>query len=408
MGVLEGVRLALATIWTHKLRSGLTLLANFVAVMSVIAVVSILAGMDTYVKQTVASEGSGVFYVQRVDQLKILTNFESFLQSLRNPNLGQDDADFLRDRMQLAEFVAAERSQPARVSCGERYIENIDIRGRTAEYALMRNWKLASGRHLAPMEVSRNSAVAVIGWKVKEALFPDSDPIDQTVKVAGRHLRVVGVVEEQGSILGRDQDQFVFVPLGLFEKMFGSWDSIGIAIRAADLDRIHETMDEATFFMRMRHGLRPKQRDNFAVTSAEGLISLWGSISRSIFLSLTGISAISLLIGGIIIMNIMLVSVTERTREIGIRKAVGAKRSGILLQVLAEAMTLSLIGGMAGIAFGFLVASLVAAFSPLPYAIEPWSIIAGVIVTAASGLVFGLYPANRAASLDPIEALRVE
>ena len=408
MGLLEGIRLALGAIWAHKLRSGLTLLANIVAVMSVIAVVSILAGMDSYVKQTVASEGTGVFYVQRVDPLKILTSFDEFLESLRNPNLGPHDADFLRRRVELSDLVGPERDASGRVTAGGRWAENVAIRGRSVEYSSLRQWDLAAGRHLAAMEVSRNTPVTVIGHKIALALFPDSDPLDQVIKVAGRHLRVVGVVVEQGQVLGQDQDLFIFVPLGLFEKMFGAWDSLRIAVRSVDLDRIRESMDEATFLMRQKHGLRPAEKSDFAVTSSEGLIGLWENISKSIFMSLTGISAISLLIGGIIIMNIMLVSVTERTREIGIRKAVGARRDSILVQIMAEAVALSLVGGVLGIALGFGVASAVAAFSPLPYAIETWSIVAAITVTGLSGLVFGLYPANRAAALDPIEALRVE
>jgi len=408
MGLVEGIRLALRAIWTHKLRSGLTLLANIVAVMSVIAVVSILSGMDRYVKEKVVSQGSGIFNVERVDRLKILTSFDEFLLSLRNPRLKVDDAEYLRERMQFAQYIGAERNTQARVEAGDRYAEGVEIRGRTADYALMRTWNLAAGRHLAPQEIQRNVPVTVIGHDVAETLFPDQDPLGKIIKAGGRHLRVTGVVEEQGQVLGANQDLFVFVPLGVFEKMFGSFDSVRVAIKVADLDQINEAMAEAAFFMRIRHRLGPKDRQDFAITSSANLITLWENISSGIFMSLTGISAISLLIGGIIIMNIMLVSVTERTREIGIRKAVGARRSGVLLQIMAESMTLSIVGGMVGIVLGFIIASIVAAFSPLPYSIEPWSIVAGVLVTGISGLVFGIYPANRAASLDPIEALRVE
>ncbi|MFQ5766773.1 MAG: ABC transporter permease [Acidobacteriota bacterium] len=408
MQLLEGVRLALATIWAHKLRSGLTLLANIVAVMSVIAVVSILAGMDRYVKETIVGQGSGIYTVQRVDHFKILSDFDAFLRSLRNPDLKVADADDLRERMVSAEYVAAERDTVARIEAGDRYVEGAEIRGRTAEYPYMREWKLAAGRHIAPLEVARRTPVAVLGKDVAETLFPDMDPLGRLIKLAGRHLRVIGVVEEQGSILGSNQNLFVFVPLGVFQKMFGNFGSISISVKAKDLDAINESMAEARFFMRLRHRLKPSDRQDFAVVSSESLINLWRSISRGIFMALTGISAISLLIGGIIIMNIMLVSVTERTREIGIRKAVGARRTGILLQVMAESMTLSVVGGLLGIGLGFIVASLVAAFSPLPYAIENWSIVAGLAVTGLSGLIFGFYPANRAAGLDPIEALRVE
>ncbi|MFQ5669209.1 MAG: ABC transporter permease [Acidobacteriota bacterium] len=408
MGLLEGVRLALGTIWAHKLRSGLTLLANIVAVMSVIAVVSILAGMDRYVKETVVSEGTGIFYVQRVDRLKILTSFDEFLESLRNPDLDPEDAAFLKERMTTAQYVGAERDTSARIDAADRYVDSATIRGRTAVYPYMRSWPLTAGRHLSPLEAARRAAVAVIGHDVAEALFPDTDPIGKTIRVRGRHLRVVGVVEEQGSVLGNNQDLFAFVPMGMFQKMFGAYESVSIAIKVKDLDQIRESMDEATFLMRMRNRLGPRDRQNFAVTSSDRLIDLWDNISRGIFMSLTGVSAISLVIGGIIIMNIMLVSVTERTREIGVRKAMGARRSGILWQVIMESMTLSVVGGIIGIVLGFAAASLVAALSPLPYAIEAWSVAAGILVTALAGVVFGLYPANRAARLDPIEALRVE
>jgi len=408
MGLVEGIRLALRAIWVHKLRSGLTLLANIVAVMSVIAVVSILSGMDRYVKEKVVSQGSGIFAVERVDRLKILTDFDAFLESLRNPRLKVDDADYLREKMQLAEYVMAQRGTSTRVEAGDRYAEGVEIRGRTSEYALMREWDLAAGRHLAPLEIQRNVPVAVIGHDVAETIFPDQDPIGKTIKAGRRHLRVMGVIEEQGQVLGSNQDLFIFVPLGVFEKMFGGFNSVRIAIKVADLDQINEAMDEAAFHMRIRHRLGPKDRQDFAVTSSASLITLWENISSGIFMSLTAISSISLLIGGIIIMNIMLVSVTERTREIGIRKAVGARRSGILLQIMAESVTLSTVGGVMGIVLGFAIASIVAAVSPLPYSIESWSIMAGVLVTGFSGLVFGIYPANRAARLDPIEALRVE
>ena len=408
MGVFEGVRLALASIWAHKLRSSLTLLANVVAVMSVIAVVSILSGMDHYVKDALLNEGTGIFSIQRVDRLKILTSFDEFLESLRNPNLGEDDADFLRERMRFAEFIGPERDTSARLDAGDRYADGVNIRGRSVEYAYMRDWPLAAGRHLSPLEIRRRAAVAVIGDSVAEALFPDEDPLDKVVRMGGKHVRVIGVVEEQSGFFGSDPNLFAFVPLGFFEKVFGSYDTISIAIKARDLDEIREAVDEATFLMRIRHRLGPSDREDFAITSPDALISLWEGISQGIFMALTGVSAISLLIGGIIIMNIMLVAVTERTREIGIRKAVGARRTGILLQVMAESMTLSVAGGTVGIIVGFGVASLVAAFSPLPYAIESWSILAGILVTAATGLFFGIYPANRAASLDPIDALRVE
>jgi putative ABC transport system permease protein len=406
--LFEGIRLALASIWSQKLRTFLTVLANIVAVSSVIAVVSILDGMDTYVKQQVAGEGTGIVTIRRVDQLKILSSLDEFLKSLRNPRLTLRDVDYIRANVERAEQVDASVSQGSRVMYRKRYLDGINVEGRYAEYPLLRDYPLAAGRHFSHVEVESKSAVAVIGWDVAKSLFPDEDPLDKMVKIGRRPFRVVGVVEEKANILGQNQNRFLVTPITSFQKIYGTRNSVNILIKVADLEEIHHTVDEATSYMRIRHRLRPGDRNDFEVTTAEGLVSIWEGISQSIFLSLTGISAISLLIGGIIIMNIMLVSVTERTREIGIRKALGAKRINILWQILVESMTLSSTGGFIGILLGFALASLVSAISPLPYSIAPWAIAAGVIVTLGTGIFFGIYPANQAARLDPIEALRHE
>ncbi len=299
-------------------------------------------------------------------------------------------------------------SQGARVAYRKRYLDSIRIQGRYADYPLLRNLTLSAGRHFSRLEVQAKSNVAVIGWDVAKSLFPDEDPLDKTVKIGRRPFRVVGVVEEQANILGQNQNRFLVTPITSLQKVYGTRSSVNILIQAVDLSTIDETVEEVTAQMRIRHQLRPGDRNDFEVTTAEGLVSLWKGISSSIFLVLIVITSISLVIGGIVIMNIMLVSVTERTREIGIRKALGARRSNVLWQMLVESMTLSSVGGVIGITMGFVVASLVGWFSVLPYTIAPWAIVAGLVVTLATGIFFGIYPANKAAQLDPIEALRHE
>ncbi len=228
------------------------------------------------------------------------------------------------------------------------------------------------------------------------------------IKIGGTHFLVIGVAEERGSVLGQSQDEFVAIPVTTFQKLFGRRRSISIPVKARDLESFRRAAEEATLVMRARHHLKPNQGNDFEVETSESVLSFWEGISAMIFQVSGGVVSISLVIGGIVIMNIMLVSVTERTREIGIRKALGARRSNVLWQMLVESMTLSSVGGVIGITMGFVVASLVGWFSVLPYTIAPWAIVAGLVVTLATGIFFGIYPANKAAQLDPIEALRHE
>jgi len=403
----EGVRLALAALWANKLRSALTLLANVVAVTSVIAVVSILEGMDAYVRTQVAEEGSGIYSVRRVDLLKILTDFDAFIESLHNPRLTLEDVEYLRDNLSLAAAVVANAETDARAQRRGQALSGVEVNGYGVDYPALREMKLVSGRQLSPLEVFRSAAVAVIGWDLRENLFPGIDPIGKYLQLDGHPLRVIGVFEAKGTVLGQSQDSFVVVPITSYIKMFGT-RGIRAMCRVRDLRQVEDAVAEARFFMRLRHRLRPTEADDFALVTSEAFLDLWQSLSRAIFAGLVGITAISLLVGGIVIMNIMLVSVTERIREIGIRKALGATRLAILYQVLVEAVTISGVGGVIGILLGFTAASLVAAFSPLPYAIRFSAIVMAVVVTFVVGLFFGLYPANKAARLNPIEALRHE
>jgi putative ABC transport system permease protein len=409
MNLLEGIRIAWQSLWGHKLRTLLTLLGNIVGTMSVIAVVSLIYGADSYVAEAITDEGTDVFTITRVNGLQFLTDFDAFLESLTNPDLTVDDRDYLQKEMEEARLVSAEVSRAGDLTArGNRY-RSVNIRGVTEDYALLNELPLLLGRHLTRQDLLTRHQVVVLGYEVAEELFPRrADPVGQEVKLGGRHFKVIGVVEDRGTVMGNNRNQFAVVPITTFQKVFGSGQSIEIKVAALDLDRMTEAQDEATFLMRLRHRRRPLERDDFAITTADQLLSIWGGISKAIYGALVPLVGISLVVGGIVLMNIMLVAVTERTREIGVRKALGAPRKAILWQFMVEAITLSMIGGVLGILIGMFIAFIIAALSPLTFAIAGWSVWLGLVVTFVIGGVFGTYPAWKAAGFDPVEALRHE
>jgi putative ABC transport system permease protein len=408
MHFVEGIMVALEALWVNKLRTILTLLGNIVGVMSVIAVVSIIDGMNSYIRTEVADEGSGVFRVQQVNELDILSDFDKFLKSLHNPKVTMLDLAILRERVTLAEYMDATQGAGAEVRHQRHRIKSVSIQGRTENYPMVGKWELKDGRHFSSQEVQRSAEVAVIGFDIADRMFPGIDPIGKDIKIAGINFSIIGVLAKKAGTLGGGRNLFVVVPLTSLQRLFGAHRSIAIYVKSADLGHVGECVDQVRLTMRTLRHLGPKREDNFAIVTSDNLLILWEGISKGIFAALIGIVSISLVVGGIVIMNIMLVSVTERTREIGIRKAVGATRMNVLWQFLVEAITLSSVGGILGILFGFAIAALVAYFSILPYAIKVWSIFVGLSVTFAVGVFFGAYPALQAARLDPIEALRYE
>ncbi len=409
MNLLEGARIALESLRTNKLRTFLTLLGNIVGTMSVIAVVSLINGIDTYARQKVLDEGSDVFSVTRVNPLEFLTDFDEFLRSLSNPDLTLADRDWLASRLPAARAVGGAISASGELRAGKRTFRHCRVRGRTEDYPLFEEMPLASGRHLTEQDVRQSRPVALLGWEVARDLFPGvNDPAGRSVKLGRRHFDVIGVVADRGTVLGENRNQFVVVPLTTYQKVFGARESIDIRVAAGDVRRIEEVKDEVRFLMRVRHRLRPLAKDDFAVQTPDQLLRIWKGISSAIYSALTPLVGISLVIGGIVLMNIMLIAVTERTREIGVRKALGATRKAVLWQFLVEAMTLSVVGGILGVSLGFGLAGLVALLSPLPFAFAAWAIVLGLVVTLLIGLFFGTYPAWKAARLDPVEALRHE
>jgi putative ABC transport system permease protein len=409
MYLLEGVRIALSSLRTHKLRTFLTLLGNIVGTMSVIAVVSLINGIDFYARQEVLSEGSNVFTVSRVNFYEILTDMDAFLDSLTNPDLDLDDRDFLMERMEHASVIDATVRREVDLRAGSRNSRGINLRGHTVDYPMIEDLPLNVGRHLSRHDNSASRAVIVLGSETATDLFPDlDDPIDKTIKLAGKHFRVVGVLESRGTVLGESRDRIAIIPVTTHLKLFGTRESVDIKVATNDLTEMELAKDEARYLMRLRHRLRPMDEDDFGIVTMDELLNLWSGVSKAIYSALVPLVGISLVVGGIVLMNIMLVAVTERTREIGIHKAVGARRMAILWQFLVEAMTLSVVGGILGISIGLLLAALIAALSPLPFAFAPWSLWLGLGVTLVIGLVFGTYPAWKAAGLQPVEALRYE
>jgi putative ABC transport system permease protein len=403
----DAVRVALSSVRTNKLRSLMMVLGNIVAVTSIIAVVSLIRGMDIYVADAIVGEvGVGTFRIERVG---FVTDEEAEERARRrNPAVTLADARAIRAYSDLVDAVMAEAGALANLSFGETTLENTRVRGVTEEYADFAGYTAAFGRLPSRLEVARARPVVLLGWQTAENLFKGGPAVDRVIRINGRHFRVVGVNERKGSVFGESQDEFAVIPLGAFQQLFGSRRSLEITVRPRSPELLPAAMDEARMALRIRRRLGPKEEDNFGMLTSETLMDFWRSFSRGIFAVLLGVVSLSLLVGGIVIMNIMLMVVAERTFEIGLRKALGARRRDIMWQFLAESTTLSTVGGLLGTALGFALAFGISAFTPLPASIELWSVALGIAMTAAVGLFFGLYPAMRAAALDPIEALRRE
>ncbi|MBZ0268166.1 ABC transporter permease [bacterium] len=400
--------MALGSLAAYKMRTALTVLGNVVAVSSVIAVVSLIAGMDVFVREEIADEGSNVLTLERVDALQILSDMDAFLESLHNPPITLHDYRALReDGLAAVERMAAFDGASGRVDAPNRSASGVNVQGWTAEYPSFVRRELAQGRHFNEFEVRNSRAVAVVGSEIAERIVRSENAVGKTIRVNGRHVEIIGVLAEEKSVLGNNPNRIVLIPLGQHLKIFGG-NGVQVRLLARGVEMVDEAREEVRWWMRIRHGLRPADRDDFAVTSSERTVALWKSISGMIFQVLILLVSVSLVVGGVVIMNIMLVSVTERTKEVGTRMALGARRFDILWQFLVESVTLSMLGGLIGIVLGFGVASIVSWLTPLPYAVQPWAIVAGLAVTFVVGVFFGIYPANRAARLDPVEALRRE
>ncbi len=404
--IFEGISIALRAIWSSKLRSFMSVLGNIVAVTSIIAVVSLIQGLNATVTKAIVSEvGADSF---QVDRYGITRSEDDFEKVRSNPRVTLRDAEAIRKYSPYVRSVMAESGRSAPVAYREKQLDSVNIRGVSEEYVNFSSYNAERGRLVSPSEVSRNRNVVLLGWGTADRIFGQTNPLDQVVKIDGVHFRVVGVNEKKGSIFGQSQDEFAVVPLGAFQKIFGARSSIQVNVKPVHPSLVQEAMNDATVALRIERRLKPKQKDNFGLVTSDSILAIYHQATSGIFAVLVGVVALSLVVGGIVIMNIMLMVVTERTFEIGLRKALGAKRRDIMLQVLAESVTLSVAGGIVGTTLGFALAWIISKVSPLPATVEPWSVVLGIGITAVVGLFFGVYPAMRAARLDPIEALRKE
>jgi putative ABC transport system permease protein len=410
---LEAIRLALGMIRAQKLKSFFSLVGAFVGVTFLIAVISIVNGMDRYMREDFAGKLFGVNTFSLVYRPRVQFGEMSVEQRRalrRRPRLREDDFIAVRERLGDRALVAIQSGDRVSVYYGGRRSRNVDASGVSEDYFRIRDVEIENGRAFSAQEVERGANVVVIGADIATKFFSGTDPLDKIIRIADDEFRIIGVAKAQGKLFGQSLDKFVIAPYTSAMKKYVNPHKIvdAIIVKTADLPSMHSAMAEAEALMRVRRHLRPGQENNFHLETADDVLDFWAKIAKVLYLALPMLVGISLVVGGIVIMNIMLMAVAERTREIGIRKALGARRRDILRQFVVEAATLSTAGALLGIAVGIILAKVVDALSPLPASISAASIGAGVLLGVGVGVVFGVYPASRAARLDPIAALRFE
>ncbi|MDZ4804970.1 MAG: ABC transporter permease [Candidatus Eisenbacteria bacterium] len=402
---LESAKLALQSLRVNKLRTFLTVLGNLIGVMFVIAILSITQGMTKYVSEKVVDQGSNKFWVQRVG---IVRSWDEWVEKNKRKEFTMRELNALRDRGTTFKQVGAARMRNARLKHRNRAVAGINVLGVTDDHPEAEKYPLEAGRHLAAPDVEHRRFVALIGHQVKNELFPGLDPLGRDIRIGPNWFTVIGVAEKQGNVLGEDRDNFVAVPLTAYESQWGTEDNLEFSIQALDATVYEQAQDEATQILRSQRRVPPGKPDDFDLLTAEMFMQIYNNFTSGAYIVMVALAGIALVVGGIVIMNIMLVSVTERTREIGIRKAIGAKRGDILRQFVVEAMILGVMGGLLGVALGVGLSKLVEVLSPLPAVVQPWVIALGLSMATGVGLFFGIWPAMKAAKLDPIAALRHE
>jgi putative ABC transport system permease protein len=408
----ELLRIALGALWANKLRSGLTTLGNIIGVLTVIAVVSILQGMNRYVTSQITEHGSDLFYI---DKYGMITSEEEFFDALHRKDITVEDAQAIKERCPSVGAVASISTISGTVRYRNQVLRNVTLEGEMGDFQQIIDIPIDEGRFPTPEDDEHRRFVAAIGSDIKDNLFGLVDPMGRTIKVKNIEVQVIGIAKRKGPFFGQSQDDFVVVPMSIFQqylsgrlgRYFSSY-SVTILAKPKEQKLLEAAQDEATLVMRARRHVQPGKPNDFGIMTSQTFVDLYNNFTRVAWIVMVGIASISLVVGGIVIMNIMLVSVTERTREIGVRKAIGARQGDILKQFLVEAATLGGLGGLIGVALGILVAKIVSLTTPLPSAVELWSILAGLFVAFSVGIVFGLYPAWKAAKMDPIVALRYE
>jgi putative ABC transport system permease protein len=403
---LETFRLAVDALRAHKLRSFLTLLGVILAVATLVAVMSVVAGLNFYVAEKVANLGANVYLV---DRFGIITSQAAWIKAQKRPLLTIEEYQRLRDNMKTAANVAATDDRTMDVRSGNILLESTDLTGVTPNYADIRNMNLSAGRFLTEGDELHHSPVCFIGTDVVKKFFPTVDPIGKTIRAGTNTYEVVGVAAEIGSAFGQSQDNYILIPFSTYYKDWHKQnDWLTIFVQAQNAEIMNASQDEARMLMRAWRHLPFDKPDNFAVFGSASIMALWQQITGNLFAVAVSLTAVFLVVGGIVIMNIMLASVTERTREIGLRRSLGARRKHIILQFMTESAVLAAVGGMIGLALAYGIVAFVRAVTPIPVKTPISAVIISLTVSTAVGLFFGIYPAMRAAKLDPIEALRAD
>jgi putative ABC transport system permease protein len=405
MNIRESAGIALTALRANKLRSMLTLLGVIIGVSSVIAVMSLVQGLNQYVAKQLTSSGSNVF---SIDKVGLAFDDLTYNDRLRRPDLRREDAALVARHASHVAAAVAERGAMTTLKRGSNRLTGVSVTGEEPGYLAVNDLPIGRGRPITETDDRGRASVCVIGSEVADQLFGPVDPLGRELRLGSERLTVVGIGERKGSAFGQSRDQYVLVPLSTFDRLYGRVGSVDIKVRSTGPEDFEQAQDEARAILRAARHVRPGQPDDFEIVTPEMLMTLWKNLSGAIFVVIIGVSLISLVVGGIVIMNIMLVSVTERTREIGIRKALGARRRDIRSQFLIEAVTLSSVGGAIGLVLGVSFALLLGVVTPLPVFVSPLSIVLGLGTSTLVGVFFGSYPAVRAARQDPVDALRYE